>query len=84
MFYETWSTQRSSLTDKTWCQKVSAIHELCLCCLKFLSQLFDTFTFDEDSHESADKIDDVIAKFESPCLPQRNETYERYLFNKRE
>lgn len=47
-------------------------------------QLFDTFTFDEDSHESADKIDDVIAKFESRCLPQRNETYERYLFNKRE
>ena len=40
-------------------------------------QLFDTFTFDEDSHESADKIDDVIAKFESRCLPQRNETYER-------
>ena len=47
-------------------------------------QLFDTFTFDEDSHESADNIDDVIAKFESRCLPQRNETYERYLFNKRE
>ena len=47
-------------------------------------QLFDTFTLDEDSHESADKIDDVIAKFESRCLPQRNETYERYLFNKRE
>ena len=48
------------------------------------NQLFDTFTFDEASHESADKIDDVIAKFESRCLPQRNETYERYLFNKRE
>lgn len=39
-------------------------------------QLFDTFTFDEVSHESADNIDDVLAKFESRCLPQRNETYE--------
>ena len=46
--------------------------------------MFDTLTFDEASHESADNIDDVIAKFESRCLPQRNETYERYLFNKRE
>ena len=45
-------------------------------------QLFDTFTFAED--ESADNIDDVLAKFESRCLPQRNQTYERYLFNKRE
>lgn len=47
-------------------------------------QLFDTFTFDEASHERAAKIDDVLAKFESRCLPQRYETYERYLFNKRE
>ena len=46
--------------------------------------MFDTFTFNEDSHESVDRIDDVLAKFESCCLPQRNETYERYLFNKRE
>jgi len=47
-------------------------------------QFFDTFTFDEASHESAEKIGDVLANFESRCLPQRNETYERYLFNKRE
>ena len=47
-------------------------------------QMFDTFTFDEDGHESTDNIDHVLAKFESRCLPQRNETYERYLFNKRE
>ena len=46
--------------------------------------MFDTFTFDEDGHESADNIDHILAKFESRCLPQRNETYERYLFNKRE
>ena len=46
--------------------------------------MFDTFTFDKASNESADKIDDVIAKFEPRCLPERNETYERYLFNKRE
>ena len=39
-------------------------------------QLFDTFTFDEASHESADKIDDVLANFESRCLSQRDETYE--------
>ena len=47
-------------------------------------QMFDTFTFDEASHESADNLDHVLAKYESRCLPQRNETYERYLFNKRE
>ena len=46
--------------------------------------MFDTFTFDEDGHESAHIIDHVLAKFESRCLPQRNVTYERYLFNKRE
>ena len=47
-------------------------------------QMFDAFTFDEASHESADNLDHVLAKYESRCLPQRNETYERYLFNKRE
>lgn len=41
-------------------------------------QLFDTFTFTED--ESTDNIDDVLAKFESRCLPQQNQTYEQYLF----
>ena len=47
-------------------------------------QVFDTFTFDEASYESADKLDHVLAKYEFRCLPQRNETYERHLFNKRE
>ena len=47
-------------------------------------QMFDTFTFDEASHESADNLDHVLAKYESRCLPQRNETYERYLFYKTE
>ena len=46
--------------------------------------MFDIFTVDEASHESADNLDHVLAKFESRCLPQRNETYERYLLNKRE
>ncbi|KAK2557476.1 hypothetical protein P5673_020214 [Acropora cervicornis] len=45
-------------------------------------QMFDTFTLDEASHESADNLDHVLAKNESPCLPQHNETYARYLFNK--
>ena len=34
-------------------------------------QLFDTFNFDEASNESADKIDDAMAKFEPRCLPER-------------
>ena len=46
-------------------------------------QLFDTFTFSEASHESADKVDDVLAKFESR-LQQRNETYERYTSSTKE
>ena len=29
-------------------------------------------------------MDHVLAKYESRCVPQCNETYERYLFNKRE
>ena len=47
-------------------------------------QMFNTFTFYEASDESADNLDDILAKYESRCLPQRNETYERYLFNTRE
>ena len=33
--------------------------------------MFDTFNFDEASNESADKIDDAMAKFEPRCLPER-------------
>ena len=47
-------------------------------------QIFDTFTFYEASDESADNLDDILAKYEYRCLPQSNETYERYLFNTRE
>ena len=37
-------------------------------------QMFDTFTFYEDGQESAHNVDHVLAKFESRCLPLRNET----------
>ena len=32
-------------------------------------QMFDTFTFDEASHESANNLDHILAKYESRFLP---------------
>ena len=45
----------------------------------------DTYeTFQWERSSDALKIDKVLEKFEERCVPVRNETYERYIFFKRE
>ena len=44
--------------------------------------MYETFQWDNPSH--ALKIDKVLEKFEERCVPARNETYERYVFFKRD
>ena len=40
--------------------------------------VYDTFSFTETKK---DKIEPLVQKFEDYCLPKRNTTYERYVFN---
>ena len=44
-------------------------------------EVFNTFTFGDD--EEADDPEQVIRKFEEYCIPKRNITYERHVFNTR-
>ena len=44
--------------------------------------MYETFQWENSS--DALKIDKVLEKFEERCVPARNETYERYVFFKRE
>ena len=44
--------------------------------------MYETFQWDNPSH--ALKIDKVLEKFEERCVLARNETYERYVFFKRD
>ena len=44
--------------------------------------MYETFQWEDASH--ALKIDKVLEKFEERCVPARNETYERFVFFKRE
>ena len=44
--------------------------------------MYETFQWGNSS--DALKIDKVLEKFEERCVPARNETYERYVFFKRE
>ena len=44
--------------------------------------MYDTLKWDKSS--DALKIDQVLQKFEEGCVPARNETYETYVFFKRE
>ena len=44
--------------------------------------MYETFQWNVES--DALKIDKVLKKFEERCVPARNETYERYVFFKRE
>ena len=44
--------------------------------------MYETFQWEDTSH--ALKIDKVLEKFEERCVPARNETYERFVFFKRE
>ena len=41
--------------------------------------IFNAFKYNEG--ESADKFDDVIKKFKDYCMPKKNVTYERFVFN---
>ena len=41
--------------------------------------IFNAFKYNEG--ESAEKYDDVIKKFQDYCMPKRNVTYERFVFN---
>ena len=44
--------------------------------------MYETFHWDAEGDDF--KIDKVLEKFEERCVPARNETYERYIFFKRE
>ena len=44
--------------------------------------MYETFQWNVES--DALKIDKVLEKFEERCVPARNETYEQYVFFKRE
>ena len=44
--------------------------------------MYKTFQWEDASH--ALKSDKVLKKFEERCVPARNETYERFVFFKRE
>ena len=44
--------------------------------------MYETFQWENSSY--ALKVDKVLEKFEERCVPVRNETYERYIFFKRE
>ena len=44
--------------------------------------MYETFHWDAEGDDF--KIDKVLEKFEERCVPARNETYEKYVFYKRE
>jgi len=44
-------------------------------------ELFQTFVFDDDNDQQ--NIDKIVDTFERHCVGEVNETYERYLFNRR-